>query len=63
MELPKKPGVYLIKTPRAKLFMSAKAAVLRTVRQYFQKSRARDPKTEALVAEIADTDWMVVIEN
>ncbi len=30
------------------------------VRQYFQKSRARDPKTEALVAEIADVDWMVV---
>jgi excinuclease ABC subunit C len=30
------------------------------VRQYFQKSRLRDPKTDALVAEIADTDWMVV---
>jgi excinuclease ABC subunit C len=38
-----------------------KAAVLNNrVRQYFQKSRGRDPKTEALVAEIADTDWMVV---
>src|SRR5690606_34579271 len=30
------------------------------VRQYFQKSRLRDPKTDALVAEIVDTDWMVV---
>jgi excinuclease ABC subunit C len=30
------------------------------VRQYFQKSRGRDPKTEALVSEIADIDWMVV---
>jgi excinuclease ABC subunit C len=30
------------------------------VRQYFQKSRTRDPKTEALVAEITDVDWMVV---
>ncbi len=30
------------------------------VRQYFQASRGRDPKTEALVAEIADIDWMVV---
>ncbi len=38
-----------------------KAAVLRNrVRQYFQASRARDPKTEALVAEIADVDWMEV---
>ena len=30
------------------------------MRQYFQKSRGRDPKTEALVAEIADIDWQVV---
>ena len=30
------------------------------VRQYFQASRGRDPKTEALVHEIADIDWMVV---
>jgi len=30
------------------------------VRQYFQASRNRDPKTEALVEEIVDTDWMVV---
>ncbi|MEJ0073340.1 MAG: excinuclease ABC subunit UvrC [Candidatus Saccharibacteria bacterium] len=38
-----------------------KAAVLRNrVRQYFQASRNRDPKTEALVEEIHDTDWMVV---
>ncbi len=36
-----------------------KAAVLKNrVRQYFQKSRARDVKTAALVAEIADTDWL-----
>jgi excinuclease ABC subunit C len=38
-----------------------KAAKLNNrVRQYFQKSRLRDPKTDALVAEIHDTDWMVV---
>ncbi len=38
-----------------------KAAVLRNrVRQYFQASRLRDPKTDALVAEIDDTEWMVV---
>lgn len=38
-----------------------KAAVLRNrVRQYFQKSRYRDPKTDALVNEIADVDWVEV---
>ena len=37
-----------------------KAAVLKNrVRQYFQKS-AKDVKTAALVAEIDDTDWIVV---
>lgn len=38
-----------------------KAANLRNrVRQYFQVSRVRDAKTDALVAEIADVDWIVV---
>lgn len=38
-----------------------KAASLRNrVRQYFQQSRLRDAKTDALVAEIFDTDWMEV---
>ena len=36
-----------------------KAAVLRNrVRQYFQDSRDKDIKTQALVAEIEDTDWI-----
>ena len=36
-----------------------KAAVLRNrVRQYFQVSRTRDPKTDALVKEIKDIDWI-----
>jgi excinuclease ABC subunit C len=60
-ELPKEPGVYFHKNARGKILYIGKAAVLRNrVRQYFQKSRNRDPKTEALVAEIADIDWMVV---
>ena len=37
-----------------------KAAVLKNrVRQYFQNSK-KDPKTEALVSEIADTKWITV---
>src|ERR1700691_2525027 len=59
--LPKEPGVYFHKSVSGEIIYVGKAAVLRSrVRQYFQKSRARDPKTEALVAEIADVDWMVV---
>lgn len=60
-ELPKQPGVYFHKDASGEIIYVGKAAKLNNrVRQYFQKSRARDPKTEALVAEIADTDWMVV---
>jgi excinuclease ABC subunit C len=60
-ELPLDPGVYFHKDASGEIIYVGKAARLRNrVRQYFQKSRARDPKTEALVAEIVDTDWMVV---
>lgn len=60
-ELPKEPGVYFHKNAAGEIIYVGKAAVLSNrVRQYFQKSRGRDPKTEALVAEIADVDWMVV---
>lgn len=60
-ELPTEPGVYFHKNKQDEIIYVGKAANLRNrVRQYFQKSRTRDPKTEALVAEIADTDWMVV---
>ncbi|MDB5182118.1 MAG: putative excinuclease subunit domain protein [Candidatus Saccharibacteria bacterium] len=60
-ELPREPGVYFHKDASGEIIYVGKAAVLRNrVRQYFQKSRTRDVKTDALVAEIADTDWMVV---
>lgn len=60
-ELPTTPGVYFHKSAAGEIIYVGKAAVLRNrVRQYFQASRNRDPKTEALVAEIVDTDWMEV---
>jgi excinuclease ABC subunit C len=60
-DLPKTPGVYFHKNTRGEIIYVGKAAVLRNrVRQYFQTSRARDPKTEALVTEIASVDWMTV---
>ncbi len=60
-DLPKSPGVYFYKDKRGRIIYIGKAANLRNrVRQYFQASRYRDPKTDALVAEIADADWIVV---
>lgn len=59
--LPKTPGVYFHKNKSGEIIYVGKAAVLRNrVRQYFQTSRNRDTKTEALVAEICDVDWMEV---
>lgn len=60
-DLPKSPGVYFHKNAAGEIIYIGKAAVLKNrVRQYFQSSRSRDPKTELLVSEIADIDWMVV---
>lgn len=60
-ELPAEPGVYLYKNKSGKIIYVGKAAILKNrVRQYFQKSRTPDPKTEALVAEITDVDWITV---
>ena len=58
--LPASPGVYFHKNAAGEIIYVGKAAVLKNrVRQYFQKSE-KDVKTEALVREIADTDWIVV---
>ena len=58
--LPAAPGVYFHKGTDGKIIYVGKAAVLKNrVRQYFHKT-PKDPKTEALVREIADTDWIVV---
>ena len=58
--LPSAPGVYFHKNKKGEIIYVGKAAVLKNrVRQYFQKTE-KDPKTTALVAEIYDTDWIVV---
>lgn len=59
-KLPASPGVYFHKNAAGEIIYVGKAAVLKNrVRQYFQKTH-KDAKTEALVAEISDTDWVVV---
>ncbi len=58
--LPSSPGVYFHKNADDEVIYVGKAAVLKNrVRQYFHKTQ-KDPKTTALVREIADTDWIVV---
>ena len=58
--LPSAPGVYFHKNQKGEVIYVGKAAVLKNrVRQYFQNTE-KDPKTEALVSEIFDTDWIVV---
>lgn len=58
--LPASPGVYFHKDADGKVIYVGKAAVLKNrVRQYFHHTK-KDVKTEALVREIADTDWLVV---
>lgn len=57
-QLPSSPGIYFFKGRRGEIIYIGKAARLRNrVRQYFQKSRTLDPKTEALIAEIRSVDW------
>lgn len=57
--LPRTPGVYFHKSESGEVIYIGKAAVLKNrVRQYFQSSRDMDVKTQALVAEIYDTDWL-----
>jgi excinuclease ABC, C subunit domain protein len=60
-KLPNSAGVYFHKNSKGEIIYVGKAANLKNrVRQYFQNSRGKDPKTEALVAEIVMTDWIEV---
>jgi len=57
--LPNSPGVYFHKDKNGEIIYVGKAAILKNrVRQYFQNTRDMDVKTKALVAEIANTDWV-----
>jgi excinuclease ABC subunit C len=59
-QVPDRPGVYLYKDAKGQIIYIGKAASLRSrVRSYFQDSRARDPKTDALVGQIRDLEYIV----
>jgi excinuclease ABC subunit C len=58
--LPAEPGVYVYRNAQGKIIYVGKARSLRNrVRSYFQESRPLDPKTQRLVSEIADLEYIV----
>jgi excinuclease ABC subunit C len=58
--LPAEPGVYIYKNAAGKIIYVGKARSLRQrVRSYFQESRPLDPKTQRLVSEAADLEYIV----
>ena len=58
--LPDKPGVYLMRDANGRVIYVGKAVVLRNrVRSYFHESANHTGKTERLVADIADLEWIV----
>ncbi len=58
--LPVEPGVYVYRNAQGKIIYVGKARSLRSrVRSYFQESRPLDLKTQHLVSEIADLEYIV----
>ena len=58
--LPTQPGVYQFKSSDGKVLYVGKASNLRSrVRQYFQRSRAAEPRIDAMVRKVADVELTV----
>ena len=57
-KLPSSAGVYFYKDKTGLIIYVGKATNLKNrVKQYFQKSRHFDPKTQLLIKDIADIEW------
>ena len=60
-QLPINPGVYLYKDAQGKVIYVGKAKSLRSrVRSYFSEDRLADAKTDTLIAEARDVDYILV---
>ena len=58
--LPKTPGVYMMKDSSGKVIYVGKAVVLKNrVSQYFRSLNRKDPKTAAMVSEVADFEYIL----
>src|SRR6266849_6304852 len=61
IQLPASPGVYLYKDSQGKVIYVGKAKSLRSrVRSYFSDERLADVKTDTLIAEARDVDYILV---
>ena len=61
IQLPLSPGVYLYKDAHGKVIYVGKAKNLRArVRSYFSEERLADVKTDTLIAEARDVDYILV---
>src|ERR1700737_245193 len=62
--LPTEPGVYLYKNAEGQVIYVGKAKNLRSrVASYFREARWEDAKTDTLVREAVDVDYIVVANN
>jgi excinuclease ABC subunit C len=62
--LPAEPGVYLYKNAEGEVIYVGKAKNLRSrVASYFREARWEDAKTDTLVREAVDVDYIVVANN
>ncbi|MDP6570180.1 MAG: excinuclease ABC subunit UvrC [Candidatus Marinimicrobia bacterium] len=60
-QVPKSPGVYFFHDIEGNIIYIGKAKILRNrVRSYFTKPESKDAKTQVLVKQIANFEWMVV---
>src|SRR5260221_8154897 len=60
-QLPMNPGVYLYKDSHGKVIYVGKAKSLRSrVRTYFSDERLADVKTDTLISEARDVDYILV---
>ena len=58
--IPEEPGVYLMKDNAGKIIYVGKAKILKNrVRQYFQSQERHSPKVRAMVANIADFEYIL----
>src|SRR5260370_39734127 len=62
--LPAEPGVYLYKNDEGEVICVSKAKNLRSrVASYFREARWEDAKTDTLVREAVDVDYILVANN
>lgn len=60
LDPPEQPGVYLMKDSHAKIIYIGKALSLKKrLASYFRSADQLDPKTQVLVAHIAEIEWVV----